>query len=42
LEYTDSIETPPDDYVPNKVDSGSLEKAKAERDSFITQQQQQR
>ena len=41
LEYTDNIETPPDDYVPNKVDSGSLEKAKAERDSLISQQQQQ-
>ncbi len=40
LEYTDNIETPPDDYVPNKVDSGSLEKAKAERDSLISQQQQ--
>ncbi len=40
LEYTDNIETPPDDYVPNKVDSGSLEKAKAERDSLIAHQQQ--
>ena len=40
LEYTDNIETPPDDYVLNKVDSCSLEKAKAERDSLISQQQQ--
>ena len=41
LDYTDNIETPPDDYVPNKVDSGSLEKAKAERDNLIAKQQQQ-
>ena len=37
LDYTDNIETPPEDYIPNKVDSGSFEKAKAERDTLLSQ-----
>ena len=33
LEYIDEIETPPDNYTPNKVDSASIEKIQQERDS---------
>ena len=31
LEYTDNIETPPDDYTPNKVGEVSLDKLQQER-----------
>ena len=38
LDETDNIETPPEDYVPNKLDSSSLEKVKMERDSLAMPQ----
>jgi len=32
LEYIDNIETPSDDYTPNKISSESMEKIQTERD----------
>jgi len=36
LEYTDNIETPPDDYTPNKVGEVSLDKLQQERQSDLS------
>jgi thiol-disulfide isomerase/thioredoxin len=38
LDGIDNIETPPDDYEPNKINSSSLEKAQMERDSLAMPQ----
>ena len=35
LEYIDSIETPPDDYVPNKVGDISMEKIQEDRKQIL-------
>ena len=35
LEYLDKIETPPDNYTPNKVSNVSMEKLQQERDNAI-------
>ena len=36
LENIDNIETPPDDYVPNKIGEVSMEKLQNERNRDIT------
>lgn len=35
LEYTDNIETPPDDYIPNKIGDVSMEKIQNDREKFL-------
>ena len=35
LDHEDSINTPPEDYVPDKVSDGSMEKLQQERDAQV-------
>ena len=35
LEHSDTIETPPEDYTPDKVEEGSIEKLQRERDEQV-------
>ena len=35
LEYLDNIETPPDDYTPNKIGSVNMEKIQTEREKVL-------
>ena len=35
LEQADTIETPPEDYTPDKVEEGSIEKLQRERDEQV-------
>ncbi len=36
IEYVDLIETPPDDYVPNKIGDGAMKQIETERSKSLT------